>query len=124
MIKGIIFDLDGTTIDTLEDIQDSLNKALIEYGFKPRTYDQVRRGVGTGFLNLVKHSIDKDLKEEKIVEIANRYWDIYSDNNENKTKPFKGVADLLETLQNKGIKIAINSNKSDKNTKKLILFCN
>ena len=120
MIKGIIFDLDGTTIDTLEDIQDSLNKALIEYGFKPRTYDQVRRGVGTGFLNLVKHSIDKDLKEEKIVEIANRYWDIYSDNNENKTKPFKGVADLLETLQNKGIKIAINSNKSDKNTKKLI----
>ena len=120
MIKGIIFDLDGTTIDTLQDIQDSLNKALQEYGFKPRTYDEVRKGVGTGYLNLVKYSIDKDIDQDKIIEIANRYLNIYSDNNDIKTKPFEGIKELLETLQDKGIKIAINSNKSDKNTKKLI----
>lgn len=120
MIKGIIFDLDGTTLSTLEDIQDSLNVALKEYGIEEKTYDEVRLGVGRGYINLVKAVVPSDYKQEKVLEIAERYKDIYSNNCDKKTKPYPGITELLQELQNRNIKIAINSNKSDKNTKNII----
>ena len=120
MIKGIIFDLDGTTINTLNELQSSLNEALRERGFPERTKDEVRMGVGRGFRKLIEVSVPAGSDDKTIDEVGERYREIYSEKHI-LSKPYEGIKELLEKLQEKNIKIAVNSNKSDKFTKNIIL---
>ena len=120
MIKGVIFDLDGTTIYTLADIHNSLNMTLKEYGYPEQSLDAVRLGVGSGFINLLRAVLPKTTAEERIREIADRYKEVYSEHLCVYSRPYDGIDELLESLQKKGIKLGVNSNKSDKNTKRLI----
>ena len=120
MIKGIIFDLDGTTIHTLPDLQESLNKALKEYGFPERTYDQVRLGIGNGYRKLIDSAVPEEIPEEIKVSLAERYKQIYSENYANHSYPYEGMKEVLQQMQEKGIKLAVNSNKSTENTNRLI----
>ena len=120
MIKGIIFDLDGTTINTLNELKISLNEALKDYGFPDRTLDEVRMGVGRGFRKLIEVSVPENTDDKTIDEVGEHYRKIY-DKNYMLSKPYEGVYDLLNKLQDKNIKLAVNSNKSDKFTKNLIL---
>ena len=120
MIKGIIFDLDGTTANTLEDIKDCLNKALVEFGFRERNSEEVRLSLGKGSLKLIIDSTPEGTDEKTIKEILELYLDIYSKNYIVKTVPYDGIYDLLITLQDKGIKLAVNSNKPDHLTKVII----
>lgn len=122
MIKGIIFDVDGTTLSTLYDIQEALNITLEKHGFKSQSYEEVRLHIGRGSRNLIKDSLLKDSCEELINLIEKEYLDNYRERYNVQTKPYEGIQELLDKLQNKGILLAINSNKPDEFTKNLIKY--
>lgn len=120
MIKGVIFDLDGTTLNTLDDIIDSFNVTVEEAGYAPRSRDAIRMGVGRGFRILVDRVLPEVSDEKERDRLALRYREQYAQRYANKTRPYEGVAELLEKLQADGITMAVDSNKSDFFVKSLI----
>ena len=119
----MIFDLDGTTISTLEDIQDAVNMTLRENGYPEKERDEVRMAVGNGSRKLIERTVPAGLSEERIQELLKRYVEIYSNNYNIKTHAYDGVYDLLRKLQEEGVLLSINSNKPDHLTKALIEEC-
>lgn len=122
MIEGIIFDLDGTTLSTLYDIQRSLNIVLKSHGFPEMDYDGVRLNIGRGSRNLVKDSCPKDLDEKTIDDLTDEYLNIYKDNYNVLTKPYEGIQEVLNELEKRNVLLAINSNKPDKLCRNLIKY--
>ncbi len=123
MIKGLILDLDGTTISTLEDIRDALNMTLRQNGFPEKSLEEVRKAIGNGSRKLIERSIPVGLEEERIQELLKQYVGIYSGNYNIKTRAYDGVYDLLKELQDKDVLLSVNSNKPDHLTKALIAEC-
>lgn len=119
MKDTVIFDLDGTLLNTLEDLADSVNFALKEYGCPLRTYDEVRSFVGNGVRMLIKRSAPADVSEEKYERIFACFREHYLGNMYNKTAPYEGIMPLLEHLRERGYKIGVVSNKLDKAVKEL-----
>lgn len=115
----VIFDLDGTLLDTLEDLADSVNYALGKHGLPGRTYDEVRSFVGNGVRMLIKRSVPTDTDEEKYEEVFSCFREHYLENMYNKTAPYESVKETLDTLKSKGYKIGVVSNKLDEAVKKL-----
>lgn len=120
MIKGIIFDLDGTTLSTLCDIQGSINLVLKNHNYPEKNYDEVRLAIGRGSRNLIKDSLPLNTKDEIIDTLLNEYIEIYGHHYDVETRPYEGIKELFNKLEEKGIVLAINSNKPDKYTKNLI----
>ena len=120
MIKGIIFDLDGTLLNTLYDIQDSLNVVFNNHNLKTRTYDEVRLAVGKGSRNLIKDSLQKNVDDNTIDELLEEYIKVYGKGYNIKTKPYDDIKELLNEIEKRNIVIAVNSNKPDAFTKDLI----
>ena len=123
MIKGVIFDLDGTTLYTLPDLHRSVNLTMEHFGFPLRTAEDVKMGVGNGFQKLINRIVPEGTTEEKKREVGIYYRDTYRENCCIETVPYEGMNEVLKTLQEKGIQLAINSNKSDNTTKILISRC-
>jgi phosphoglycolate phosphatase len=117
--KAAVFDLDGTLLNTLEDIADSVNEMLKMYSFPARSYEEIRSFVGNGARNLIRQSLPADASSELIDECLTVYITHYSNNMRNKTRPYDGVIPLLRELKEKGMKIAVCSNKGDANVKGL-----
>ena len=122
MIKGIIFDLDGTTLSTLDDIQESLNIVLKLHGYNKQTLNEVRLHIGRGSRNLVKDSLPVGVSEEEIDNLTQEYIKKYGNHYNVKTRPFEGIKELLNELETRGIVLAVNSNKPDEFTKSLIKY--
>ena len=118
--KGIIFDLDGTLLNTIEDISDSMNEVLKAFNLNTYSYEEYKQKIGGGFRNLVLNSFPKDANENTIDKALDMLFKIYSENYINKTRPYDGIEDLLYLLAEKNIKLAVNSNKKDEYTKNLI----
>ncbi len=123
MIKGMIFDLDGTTIYTIEDLGDSVNKALKLFGFPEKTYGEVTAAIGRGSKKLIDDVVPEKTSDAIKEEVLKHYLEIYKENLDVKSVAYEGMNELLKTLQDKGIKVAVNSNKPDDMTKKLIYKC-
>jgi phosphoglycolate phosphatase len=123
MIKGIIFDLDGTTIYTIEDITDSINMALKEFGFPSKSISKVMAVIGRGSKKLIEEVTPKNTPEDIREKVLKRYLEIYRDNLDVKSEAYEGMVELLKTLEERGIRLAVNSNKPDDMTKKLIRKC-
>ncbi|MBE6783833.1 MAG: HAD family hydrolase [Ruminococcaceae bacterium] len=119
MYKLIIFDLDGTLLDTLEDLVDSANAMLSHFGFEKRTVDEIRQFVGNGMRNLVERCLPYKIAEDEYEKCYEFFRTSYNKNMQNKTKPYDGIIELLEKLQSMGIKSAVVSNKNDDAVKKL-----
>ena len=122
MIKGVIFDLDGTTINTLNELHLSMNETLQEFGLPLKTVDEVRMGIGRRFHNLILACVPEEAGEEKRGLVEARFKEVYA-KHYLESKPYPGVPELLEELQELGVKIAANSNKGDEYTKN-IMFSN
>lgn len=117
--EGLIFDLDGTLLNTLQDISDSTNKSLEAFGFPTHTYEEYKLVLGDGFRALIEKSLPEGTDRDTIDKVLDLFEENYKENFQNKTRPYDGVVEMLEALNEKGVKIAINSNKMDDYTKSL-----
>ena len=117
--KGILFDMDGTLLDTLNDISASVNNALKENGLKERTRDEVRSFLGNGAAYLMEKACDLPLDNEKVQRCLKRHISYYSENDAVLTQPFEGVIDCLRELKEKGYLLGVVSNKEDSQVKDL-----
>lgn len=111
MYKAVIFDLDGTLLDTLKDLANSVNYALKECGYPERTTDEVRRFIGNGVIKLMKRAAPDGIGEEAFEKCFNTFRSHYLEHMYDNTKPYEGVEDMLYILKEKGIKTAVVSNK-------------
>ncbi len=119
MIDTIIFDLDGTLLNTLEDLTDSLNHALMHTGCPTRTRDEVRGFLGNGASKLMERAIPDGLDSPNYNAALAMFKEHYELHCKDKTRPYDGVPALLDELCEKGYKIGIVSNKSDATVKEL-----
>lgn len=120
MIKGVIFDVDGTLIDSIGDIAYSANLALTQYGYEKQSEDFVRLNTGKGFRRLIADMLPEGTGDERIDEITKVYAEIYGQHYCERTKPYPGINELLLELQKRNIKMCVNSNKKDEYTKYLM----
>ncbi|MDR2084203.1 MAG: alpha/beta fold hydrolase [Bacteroidales bacterium] len=119
--KGIIFDLDGTLVNSLEDLAGSMNKVLQNHNFPTHSLADYKIFVGKGILNLVRSSLPKTIQDEQTVKSCYQQMvSIYKDNCIIKTAPYDGIIDLLNELKYRKIKLAVLSNKADELTKKIV----
>lgn len=119
--KGVIFDLDGTLVNSLEDIADSMNRVLGEYGFPKHDLEDYKRFVGRGLRNLVSRALPEGMKDEGLISrCRDSMLEEYGKSYLNKTRPYDGITDLLDELVRRGLKLAVFSNKNDDLTKKMV----
>ena len=113
MIKLAVFDLDGTLCDTIEDLAASVNFALSSLGFNTHPTELYKYMVGSGMKNLVFRALPEEKRSEVEVEKANTIMlDYYKDHFADKTRVYDGITKLLLKLKEKGIHIAVCTNKS------------
>jgi len=117
MYQAYIFDLDGTLLNTLEDLKNALNATLREFGYPERTLEDTRTFVGNGLKNLLQRATE--FKADNVEEMLVFLKAYYSVHCEDFTKPYDGILALLETLKKQGKKIGIVSNKADPYVKQL-----
>ncbi len=111
MNKLVIFDLDGTLIDSLPDIAYNVNLALEKFGYKRCKYNEVMANIGNGARRLVKDCIGVGVSEEQVDECLKYYNELYTGSGSPNTGLFEGVKDLIISIKQKGYKIAILTNK-------------
>ena len=113
MYKLAVFDMDGTILDTLEDLKDSTNFALEKCGYPTRSYDEVRRFVGNGIRKLIERAVPEGLTVEQIDRVHEVFTEHYKVHCADTTKAYDGIKPLLEKLRASGVKTAVVSNKAD-----------
>lgn len=118
MKTGILFDLDGTLLNTLEDLTDSTNYALAQFGCPPRTLEEIRHFVGNGALNQIRCSLPGKESDPPLEQVLAVYQAYYPEHSQIKTRPYDGIPEILEVLR-KQYPVAIVSNKPDKAVKRL-----
>ena len=119
MKKIVIFDLDGTLLNTLDDLADSTNYALAKFGYPTRTIEEVRQFVGNGVAKLIERAIPDGKKNPNFEKCLAIFKENYAQNMYNKTAPYVGILEMLSNLKSKGLKIAVVSNKFDLAVKEL-----
>lgn len=115
----VVFDLDGTLLNTLDDLADSTNFALRANGLPQRSLDEVRRFVGNGVANLIHKAVPAGTAQSLEDQCLADFKAHYVTNMRNKTAPYPGILDLLRHLQQSGCKVAVVSNKFDGAVKEL-----
>ena len=119
MVDTIIFDLDGTLLDTLEDLTDSVNYAMEQFKLPVRTIEEVRSFVGNGVAKLIERCIPQGVQNPSYERILAAFKEYYALHCEDKTRPYDGIMEMLDQLSKKGYHMAIVSNKFDGAVKKL-----
>ena len=109
----VLFDLDGTLLNTLYDLRSSMNRALAAFGFPPHTMSEVRSFVGNGMKAYTACAVPKGTDEETQAAVLAAFKADYAMHCADDTVPYEGVLSMLETLKARGIKTAIVSNKGD-----------
>lgn len=111
--QTVLFDLDGTLLNTLDDLTDSTNAALRQCGYPARTREEVRLFVGNGVRRLMERAVPPGTGQADMLRCLERFKTHYSAHMEDKTAPYPGVCDLLEKLRRRGCRLGIISNKFD-----------
>lgn len=116
---AVIFDMDGTLLDTLDDLRDAVNHLLESLGMEPRSREEIRSFVGNGVGLLVKKSLRKEYNEPEFERLLGEFKDYYREHSNIKTRLYDGVYDAVKALHEAGIATAIVSNKVDPAVKTL-----
>jgi phosphoglycolate phosphatase len=118
--KGVIFDLDGTLVNSLEDIADSMNTVLQNGNHPTHSYEDYQYFIGSGLRNLVTRAMPETHQEDKQIDNSyNLMVEVYKENCTRKTKSYDGIFELLDILVSRNIKLSVFSNKSDALTKEI-----
>lgn len=119
-LKLAIFDLDGTVLDTIADLSDAVCAALEKNGFPPRSPAEVMSFVGNGVLKLIERSLPEGHKDPETAALVCEDFNAhYAAHYADKTRPYAGMPELLKSLKERGVKLALLSNKPDAFTKGL-----
>ena len=113
MIKTVLFDLDGTLLNTLTDLSNSVNYALSSHHLPQRTELEVRSFLGNGIHNLIEKSVPENTPSELLEDVFQSFKSYYLQHGLDSTAPYPGIMSLLKALQQKSVKMAIISNKVD-----------
>ncbi len=119
-MKAVVFDMDGTILDTLEDLRSSVNHALREHGLPERSSVDVRSFLGSGMVYLIHKAVPEGTDpgtEASVLESHKAYYPLHC---AEQTKPYPGICELLSSLRDAGILTAVVSNKSDANVQALV----
>ena len=111
--KYVIWDLDGTLLNTIEDLHASVNYALERYGQPIKTLKETTRNVGNGIRLLISRSLEGGEENPVIEEVFSAFKSHYAENCLNLTRPYDKIPQLLQTLKASGVKMAVVSNKID-----------
>lgn len=136
MIKGVIFDLDGTLLNTLTDLAAAGNYVLESHGYAPYSEEAYKLMVGNGIPNLVRRMLAgtnaytppeeeakafEQLPKEIFEQLLSEFMAYYQAHSEDQTAPYPGIKDMLSNLRQAGVKMAVVSNKADEPVKQLML---
>lgn len=119
MIKAVIFDLDGTLTNTIADLAAAVNYVLQKNGYPTHGEDEYFYFVGTGSYNLVKKASPDGTSEEKLLSMVDEFFEFYGEHYLDKTLPYDGILEMLKALKEKGIALAVCSNKIQNMTDKV-----
>ena len=118
-----VFDLDGTLLNTLEDLADAVNYSLAQFGMPQRTIEEVRNYVGNGIRLLIERSVPNGTDLPVIDNVFECFKKYYQEHCNDKTKAYDGIIDMLKELKQSGIKLAVLSNKAQKPAPDALLEC-
>lgn len=113
MKNTVIFDLDGTILNTLDDLTDAVNFAMASHGFPTHSADKIKTFVGNGIRKLVERSVPLNCSEEVLNECFLDFCRYYEEHMNDKTAPYDGIEQLLKELQEARFKTAVVTNKAD-----------
>lgn len=122
MIDTVLFDLDGTLTDTLADLKNSVNYALVRFGFPERNVEEIRSFVGNGVKKLVYRSVPENTDNETAEKCLEIFKEHYKKNSRVETKPYDGIIGLLEDLKKRKIKTAVVTNKMHEAAVEIVEF--
>ncbi len=118
-MKIIIFDLDGTLLNTLNDLYICFNYAIEKFGYPKRTMEEIKSFVGNGIKKAIERALPHKVNEDELNKIVNEFKNYYIEHMNEHTQPYDGVVDMLKELKDKGYIIAVVSNKYDNAVKGL-----
>ena len=117
--RAVIFDLDGTLLDTLTDLMNAVNHALTVNGFPTRSREEIRRFVGNGLAKLVTRALPAGIEQSVFENALSETRKYYAPHCKENTAPYPGIHEMLRTLSEKGLRIGVVSNKPDEQVKAL-----
>ncbi len=118
---AVLFDLDGTLLDTIEDLTDSMNAALRRLGFAPRTVEECKYFVGEGIRKFAERALPAESRDDETVDrLVGLMREEYSRRWSAKTRPYEGIPELLGTLARRRLAMAVLSNKPDDMTCRMV----
>lgn len=117
--EAIIFDLDGTLLNTLEDLTDAVNVVLAKYNMPIKTLEQIRQYVGNGIVKLMERAVPEGRNHAAFDKALEEFKQYYSVHCRDKTAPYPGILNMLQQFKEHGVRMAIVSNKADFAVKEL-----
>lgn len=117
--KAVIFDMDGTILNTLEDLKNATNYTLRKFNMPERTLEEVRMFVGNGIRKLIERAVPFGTTKEKIDELLKVFLEYYEIHSSDNTSAYPGIHGLVENLKKLGIKTAVSTNKADEPAQEL-----
>ncbi|HAN21448.1 MAG: hypothetical protein A2Y15_09180 [Clostridiales bacterium GWF2_36_10] len=118
----LLFDLDGTLLDTLGDLTDGVNYVLSRFSFNIKTQEEICSYIGNGIPTLLRRAMPEDCSDEQHSMAIHLFGEYYKNNMKNLTKPYKGITELLRKLKDSDYKIGVVSNKNDSEVKELCAY--
>lgn len=108
-----IFDMDGTILNTIEDLTDTTNYAMEKMGYPLHTIEEVKWFVGNGIMMLIRRAVPEGTSDGDVQTTFNHFMEYYNIHCNDKTRPYEGIVELLSSLKAAGKKLAVVSNKAD-----------
>ena len=111
--KAVLFDLDGTLLDTLADLKNAVNYILNKYGYPEKSLEETKANLGSGAAELIRRSLPNGVDSDRFAICLEEYKAYYNAHSQIETAPYTGVLDVIRNLKSRGVKVAVVSNKPD-----------